>query len=261
MSAHHYYRQGDLAAALKFAAEELRNSPADTDKRVFYTELLCLTDAFERADAQLQALLALEPRALITVANWRQLLRAAIRRREVFFQGAVPEVVDSLSPRMRSLLEAILAWREGCPADAAAIVSQIEAARPPAPCRLDGLAVDDLRDADDLFTGIIELLASNGKYFWVDVEQVTTLRFQRPRRPLDLLWRSAEITLTNGTVGEVFIPSIYPAPTADADAQLGRKTDWLETKGIVRGVGHRMWLAGDEAIALGTIESLEFDRA
>lgn len=258
MSATHLYQQGNLAAAIDASAQELRAAPGNTGKRAFLAELLCIQGNYERAETQLETLLALEPRSLITVGTWRNLLRAATARHEVFTQGAIPEVIGSVSPRIRALLELLLALREGN--DATVLATRLEDERQPASCIVNGTAVSDFRDVDDRFAGIVELLASNGKYFWVEQSDIVSLNFDKPERALDLLWRRAEIVLVSGTIGQVFVPSVYPTPSQDADAQLGRATDWLDERGAAIGVGQRLFLADDVALALNDIETLEFQR-
>lgn len=257
-SAQDHYRNGDLGAAVSALSEELRAAPGHVGKRAFLTELLCALGDFERADRQLEAMLALDPDTLLTVATWRQLLRAAQARREVFSAGRAPEVADTPTDRIKTLLTINLAIREGRLAEAAAAAQALEAARRPCPAVVDGQQVEDVRDLDDLCAGILEVLASNGKYFWVDLEQVASLRLEPPRRPLDLLWRKARLVLRNGSDSEVFIPAIYPTVTDDPAALLGRRTDWLDDGGLVRGTGLRTWLIGDHARPLTELDSIEF---
>ena len=261
MSAQLQYQNGDLQAAAIASAEELRNSPTDLGKRAFFAELLCLQSEFERADRQLETLLSLDPRSVVTVGTWRQLLRAATARQDVFRRGALPEVVDSMSPRIKTLLEILVAVREERFSEAAAKAEELESARAPLPCRVNGEPVEDLRDADDLSAGVLEVLATNGKYFWIDMEKIVSLQFQAPERPLDLLWRRAEIVLVSGTEGQVLVPAVYATATEDPAALLGRKTDWLDNDGLVRGVGQRLWLIGDEACPLTELETVDFERA
>lgn len=255
-SAQTHFRNGDLQAALAAISEELRTDPGHLGKRTFLAELLCIQGEFERADRQLEILLSLDQQALLTVGTWRQLIRAAQARHEVFTQGRVPDMVDAPSPRIRTLLDIGLALREGRAAEAAAAADALEQARAPCPVVANGSAVDDLRDLDDLCAGILEVLSTTGKYYWVDMEQVESLRFQRAERPLDQLWRRARLILRDGTDGEVFIPAIYPGAEDDA-ARLGRRTDWQDLGGLVRGQGLRTWLVGDEAVPLSEIDSIE----
>lgn len=248
-----HYHNGDLDAALDAIAEELRRAPQDAAKRAFFVELLCLRGDFEKAERQLQTLLSLAPDTLITVGTWRQLIHAAQARRDVFEQGRVPDFVDGPSERLTQHLELLVALRDGKPTRAAELAEQLETQRAPQPMLINGRTVADVRDPDDLTAGILEVLATNGKYFWVDFGQIVELAFEPPARPLDLLWRKARIVLNTGTEGEVFIPAIYPTLEDDAETWLGRRTDWRDEGGVVRGIGQRLWLVGDDALPLTEI--------
>ncbi|MEX0731278.1 MAG: type VI secretion system accessory protein TagJ [Aquisalimonadaceae bacterium] len=251
-----YYQQGDLIAAIDAIASELRGEPGNGGKRAFYAELLCLRGDLERADRQLDTLLSLEPGAALTIATWRQLIHAAQARQDVFTNGRVPEIVDAPSTRVQGLLEILVALREGRAADAASRARALEEARLPCPAVVNDKPVQDVRDLDDLCAGVLEVLATNGKYFWVDQECVVSLTFHPAERPLDLLWRKASLVLTSGTEGDVFIPAVYATRTLDQAALLGRSTDWDEAGGLVRGIGQRTWLVGDDALPLADIQTL-----
>ena len=122
--------------------------------------------------------------------------------------------------------------------------------RPRAPGKQSDTAFDDLRDADDLLAGSFEVLTTTGKYFWIPTERVQTLEFHPPKRPRDLLWRRASMSVADGPDGEVYLPAIYAADDAMTDAlRLGRETDWREAEGgPVRGVGQRLFIVGEDAL-------------
>src|SRR5205823_4756942 len=71
---------------------------------------------------------------------------------------------------------------------------------------LNGKAFADLRDLDELFGTVLEVLA-NGRYFWVPLEQVATVAAKAPQVPRDLLWLPARLDLFDGATGEVFLPA------------------------------------------------------
>ncbi len=252
-----HYRQGNLRQAAAAVANELRRQPGNAGKRAFYAELLCLLGEFEKADSQLATLQTLAPDALVTVGTWRQLLQAAQARVDVHAAGRTPELLGEADNRTRVRLDMLIAIREQDWPGAARQALLLEESRPIRPLWVNGKAVDDLRDLDDVDAGLLEVLASNGKYFWVCTTQVESLALHRPERPLDLLWRKAELTLLDGTHGQVFIPMIYATPTDNEQALLGRATQWQDRAGLVRGIGLRTWLIGDEAMPLSRIDNVE----
>jgi len=256
LSAKDCYLEGDLTAAIDTIADEIRDEPGNANKRAFLVELLCFNGDFERADKQLNTLVTLDTQLALTVGTWRQLIRAAQTRCDVYDSGAIPEVIETPTPRIQNSLALLLALRENRTNDYVALIAKIDTETTSDGYNINGQIVNDLRDLDDVNAGVLEVLASNGKYFWVDFSQVIELHFSPPERPLDLLWRKASLTLINGTEGEVFIPTIYHGTNSDDDAaKLARKTDWLEHEGVVRGQGLRTWLVGDHDLSIMDISS------
>jgi type VI secretion system protein ImpE len=90
---------------------------------------------------------------------------------------------------------------------------------------------------------------------------VASVIFDPPRRPRDLYLRRATMDVTGGPDGVVYLPALYAAEGTEISAQqrLGRATDWREVApGLVRGVGQRIFLVGDEAVAAMELRELRF---
>ncbi|VAW45393.1 Protein of avirulence locus ImpE [hydrothermal vent metagenome] len=255
LSAKDCYLEGNLTAAISAISEEISNEPNNANKRAFLVELLCFNGDFDRADKQLNALVILDPSVALSVGTWRQLIRAAQTRYDVYESGAIPEVIEAPTPRIQDSLALLLALRENRTDDCAKLISKIDS-KPNHEYSINNQLVNGLRDLDDINAGIFEVMASNGKYFWVDFSQVIELHFSPPERPLDLLWRKATISLINGTEGEVFIPSIYHGSKNDDAMKLGKKTDWVEHNSVINGQGLRTWLVGDEDLSIMDITSI-----
>ena len=257
-------RLGDAIAA---ANAEVRRRPTDLGARVLLAELLLFDGNLERADVLLDAAAQADPTAAVVAAEFRQLLRAEIARRQMSREGRVPEFLGEPTAALRAALAAQVALRAGDMAEAARQAAEIETLRPRAPGvakRGDGdgdLAFDDFRDVDDLCAGFFEVLTTTGKYFWVPTERVASIAFHPPRRPRDLAWRRATISVKDGPDGEVYVPAIYdcPRPGLADEYRLGRSTDWIEEAGApVRGIGQRVFLAGDEALGIMELGELRF---
>jgi type VI secretion system protein ImpE len=261
MNAKEYYQCGDLTQAVAAATEDVKHRPTDLAKRSFLAELLCLSGDLQRADQQLDALGHQDPQAAMTVALFRQLVRAEQARRDFYEQGRLPEFLEPPPAHLRLHLEASIRLREGCPAEACKLLEEAEAARPRVAGTCGAEAFDDFRDADDLTAPLLEVLTSTGKYYWVPTERVELLEFHPPQRPRDLLWRRVHMVVCAGPDGEVFLPAIYAGAPAESDDQLrlGRKTDWRGGAGApVRGAGQRMFLVGEEARSILELERIEF---
>jgi type VI secretion system protein ImpE len=93
---------------------------------------------------------------------------------------------------------------------------------------------------------------------------VAHLEFHAPKRPRDLLWRRASMSVTDGPDGDVYLPTTYAPPegTTDDALLLGRATDWVGPEaGPVRGLGLRTFLLGEHAATIMELGTLDFTRA
>jgi type VI secretion system protein ImpE len=257
------FRAGRLDDAVAAGQAALRKAPTDLNARVLLGELLAFTGNLERADVVLDAASAIDPTTAMVVAEFRQLIRADMARRQLFRDGRVPEFLADPTETQRLQLAALVALRSGDLAEASRQAEAAEAVRPRAPGKQSDTAFDDLRDADDLLAGSFEVLTTTGKYFWIPTERVQTLEFHPPKRPRDLLWRRASMTVADGPDGEVYLPAIYAADDVTTDAlRLGRETDWREAEGgPVRGVGQRLFIVGEDALPMMELGNFRFDIA
>ncbi|PWC37554.1 type VI secretion system accessory protein TagJ [Azospirillum sp. TSO35-2] len=258
------FQAGRLDEAITTLNGEIRKNPTDHDRRVFLAELLCFAGNLERADLQLDTLGTQEPQIAVTMALFRQLVRADQARRQLFADGRVPEFIDLPPDHLRLHLEALVALRAGDGAGAVATLARAEELRPPVSGTHDGTAFDDFRDLDDVTGGFFEVYTSTGKYFWIATETVESVEFRAPQRPRDLLWRPAHMVVRGGPDGEVYLPTLYGGAPADADAalKLGRATEWSDAADApVRGIGQRCFLVGEESVPILQLGTLEFTGA
>ncbi|MBU6396575.1 MAG: tetratricopeptide repeat protein [Rhodospirillales bacterium] len=253
------FRAGRLADALAAATAAVKKAPTDLGCRVLLAELLLFSGNLERADVILDAAGQLDPSAALVVSEFRQLLRAETARRQLYRDGRVPEVLDDLEPTGQASLKALVALREGNLAEATAAVAQAEALRPRVSGTVNGQPFDDFRDADDLIPGYIETLTTTGKYFWIPVSRIESMEFHPPKRPRDLAWRRCSMSVKAGPDGDVYIPAIYFAEGEPDEAhRLGRATSWSEGEGPVRGIGQRVFLAGEEDLSIMQLNAISF---
>jgi type VI secretion system protein ImpE len=256
------YQSGDLSGAIKALVEMVKKKPTDEASRALLAEFLLFDGAFDRADTQMTTISNLNPEKAVTIALWRQLVRGAVARDQLFAEGRVPEFLTPPPEHVQILLRGIVALREWSGAEAFDLFQQAEEARPIVSGRMGDTAFSGIRDLDDLFAPVMEVFTSTGKYFWVPFETIETVVFAPPQRPSDLVWRQAQMVVRDGTDGVVYVPAIYP-PLQGADRsdalKLGRATEWVEgAEGIVRGEGQRCLLVGEEDIPIMSLETLEF---
>lgn len=250
MSINDSLRDADLDGARAAMVEAVKAAPGSAPDRLALAEVLIALGDLERADTHLDAAQKLDTTFALPVALGRQLIRAATWRNECFDAGRPPDLVTPRTAAIDAALAAILAARTGdAPAagEAEATVSGTIDARP----------FDGWRDGDDRTAGVLEVLTSTGNYLWVPFEHVRGLRWMPVERLRDTIWRPAELDVADGPSGVVYLPVIYHAAAAEQTAlhRLGRATDWVDGD-IVRGLGLRTWLVGDDAVSPGDFADL-----
>ena len=259
------FKEGKLAEAVEAANAAVRAAPGDIGARTLLAELLLFAGNFERADVILDAGSEADPSAVLVIAEFRQLLRAETARRQLRRDGRVPEFLGEPTEALRHALAGLVALRADDVAGATREAAASEAARPRAPGTQDGQAFDDFRDADDLVAGYFEVLTTTGKFYWIPTERVESITFHAPKRPRDLFWRRASMVVRDGPDGDVYLPVLYgnDAAEATAEVRLGRTTEWHEQAGadgtvLVRGLGQRMFLVGEDALGIMDLKELVF---
>jgi type VI secretion system protein ImpE len=249
MNASELYQMGQLPQAIDAQTAAVKADPANPDKRVFLFELLAFAGDLDRARKQVDAIQYGDPALDTAVLSYRKLLDAEEQRRRVFRDGLQPKFFSPPSDHIVLRLEAITCLREQRPANALELLTKAEEARPPVKGQLNSKPFTLLRDCDDLFGSVVEVMA-HGVYYWLPLEQVVNLTLPAPQFPRDLLWMPARLELPDAT-GDVFLPAMYPNSHEHADNQvkLGRMTDWTSAPNSpVLGAGLRLYLVDDDAI-------------
>jgi type VI secretion system protein ImpE len=107
---------------------------------------------------------------------------------------------------------------------------------------------------------VFEVLFRNG-YLWVPFEQVQKVDIIKPKTLRDLYWIQANIELTNGTSGEMFLPALYSGSWKEFQRSgAARPYDRLAEYGsdVFVGEGTRLfWMDGRDKSILD-IETIEF---
>lgn len=259
------FREGRLDDAIAAASAAVKAKPTDLAARVMLAEMLLFAGNLERADVLLDAAGQLDPSASLIVAEFRQLLRADMARRQLFRDGRVPEFLDTPDLAEQHLLACCVAVRAGDEAAAAVAAEAAETARTHVAGvheagQSDNGAFDDFRDASDDLSAVLEILTTTGKYYWIPIARVEEITFHKPTRPRDLAWRRASISVNQGPDGDVYVPATYFSDDAALSAtyRLGRATDWIDRHGVVTGVGQREFLVGDASVPIMALGTLRF---
>jgi type VI secretion system protein ImpE len=251
MNASDLYKAGRLREAIEAQVREVKSSASDPSKRLFLFELLLFAGDLDRACRQAEAITYKDPDIDAAVAIYRKLVDAEQARRDLLARGVAPGFFGEPSEHLRLRLDAVNRLREGRPAEVAEALDRANEAVPAVGGQLNGRPFQSLRDADDLFAGVLEVMA-HGRYFWVGLEQVRLLTMNPPRFPRDLLFIPAHLELEEEQ-GDIFVPALYPGSHEHVDDQvkLGRMTDWKELDGgPMLGVGQHTFLRDDDEIGL-----------
>jgi type VI secretion system protein ImpE len=125
MTAADLLRAGRLTDAIAAAQAAVRKTPLDLAGRILLAELLVFSGNLERADVLLDAASTVDPSASLVVAEFRQLIRADMARRQLFRDGRVPELLTDPTEVQTLQLAALVSLRAG---DAAGAARQAAAA-------------------------------------------------------------------------------------------------------------------------------------
>jgi type VI secretion system protein ImpE len=256
------FKAGHLQQAIDAQIQEVKASPGDQGKRLFLFELLTFAGDLDRAMRQINAVTYGQLELDVAVHNYGNLLNAENSRRKLFREGVRPNFLMEAPDHVKLRLDAVDRLRDNQPAEATALLAKAHEATPAVAGRLNDKPFKALRDCDDLFAGVLEVMAK-GKYFWVPLDQVVTLGLNAPRFPRDLIWVPAHLEMGGeGATGEVWLPALYPMTHEHADDQvrLGRSTDWVQADGgPVLGRGVRTFLVDDDAVGLLEWREVEID--
>jgi type VI secretion system protein ImpE len=134
-----------------------------------------------------------------------------------------------------------------------------EEERPAISGRLNDQEFHDVRDYDDFVGPVLELIVKD-KYVWLPFEQIRSLQISPPRNLRDMIWASARVQALDGTIGEVYVPTLY-ANTNETDndqARLGRVTDSRQLSAtLYRTIGLRLFLIDGEEKTLFDVTKLD----
>jgi len=251
MNASDLFKQGKLPEAIEAQLKQVKEKPADHGQRLFLFELLAFAGDLDRAQRQIDAVQYGELEIDAAVLAYRKLLDSERLRRRLFSESLIPKFFGEPPEHVRLRLEAVNRLRENRPAEAAQVLAKAAEACPDRKGELNGKPFQSLRDCDDLFASVLEVLAQ-GQYYWVPLDQVESVTINAPKTPRDLLWAAARLEMKD-SAGNVFLPLLYPGSHEHPDNQvkLGRLTDWKSAEGgPVQGIGARVFLVDDDAVSL-----------
>jgi type VI secretion system protein ImpE len=260
MNAGELFKAGKLSEAIDAQLKEVKAKPADHGQRLFLFELLAFAGDLDRAQRQIEAINYNQMELDAAVLAYRRLLDSERARRRLFSESLVPRFFGDQPEHVHLRLEAVNRLRENRPAEAAELLTKAASVTPEAKGQINGKPFSSLRDCDDLFSGVLEVMAQGG-YYWVPLEQIDAISINAPKTPRDLLWLNARLEMTE-SAGNVHLPTLYAGSHEHADDQvkLGRMTDWKSSENApTLGVGVKTYLADDDAVTILEWRQLEIN--
>ncbi|MGF1702381.1 protein of avirulence locus ImpE [Photobacterium makurazakiensis] len=250
-------QQAKLEEALGYISNLLQEQPQDSNIRSHFIELLCIDGQLERADKQLNMLIKQHPDCLVGASNLRLLIRAAQARRDFYNGAATASLVREVDESFTALVSIKLAANDDNTQLLEESAKQLEETRKECQLVIDGIEQESLRDIDDTLAGYLEVFGTNGLYYLVPFDALIHLELKPVTSLVEQVWRKVEIDIEGGLSGEAFIPITYIESQTDAQ-KLGRETDWFTVNDtdVYTGVGQKMYLFGDEALAISSINNL-----
>lgn len=241
--------ESDLGGAISAAIESVKKKPTDVGTRTFLFELSCFSGDWDRADKQLDAIGHQDAKAALGTLMFRHNLQSERARINLFEHSTRPEFLGAVPGYVEELLQAIDLVRRGETASARELLDKVEEDRPATPVTVNGESFDDFRDYNDLTMCVFEAFVKD-VYVWLPFEQVVSLEFLERKSLRDIYWPQVKVELTNGTNGEMFLPSLYVNTWKNGDdrIRLGRSVDWRDLgNDVLVGEGSRLyWMSGKD---------------
>lgn len=253
MSAEELLMAGDTAGSLAALTEQVRAHPADSKRRVFLAQLLCVLGQWERALNQLEVAAELDALAVPMKQVYGDAIRCEGLRAAVFAGKRTPMVFGQPDEWLALLIESLMQEGRGAAPNVTQALRQRAFDEAPATSgQIDDKPFAWIADADMRLGPVLEAYV-NGRYYWVPFARLAKVTMEAPEDLRDCVWTPANLVFSNGGEALALIPTRYPGSehAEDGALQLARRTEWSEPQpDLWVGLGQRMLStdSGDHAI-------------
>jgi type VI secretion system protein ImpE len=255
-------KEGNLDAALSQAKAAVRGDPGDVESRARLFQLFCLSGEWDRAEAQLDALMTSGPAEAPIWKQYKMLLRLENQRRETYRTGEVPAIVGDPQDWMAAFGKAFTLHQTGDVAGGQALREQAMEGVPATAGRVGNAEFDWIMDGDSRLGPMLEaFLPTEADYCWVPFSLLGSLAVEKPTQVNHFVWVPAHFTWKNGTLLHGFVPTRYigSETTGEPAHALARGTDWVDRGGgVFEGRGQRVLLTADDDFPLLDIREARF---
>jgi type VI secretion system protein ImpE len=237
-----------LEAYFGDAKRRVQSRPSDMAARSALWQVFAARGEFDRAQAQLDAMVVIDGSWAREATACGGLLQAEAQRLRVLGGAEPPVCMGDPPPWLADMVAGLSLAAGSASADrraAAALLHRAQLSSPACVGSANGQPLSWLCDGDARLGPCLEVVVQ-GRYFWVPWSRVRALNTRPPTEIRDRLWLHALVTLEDELSIEAFLPARYPAPGNDAE-HLGQRTEWHlladDVKDVYVGRGQKTLLA------------------
>ena len=248
------FHEARLNEALESQRAVVAARPDDMAERLLWCELLAFTGDRDAVRRELAELRDVPPDVRAYCDEWRSLLTAD----EARHRGERPAFLSDLLRHVFERLRGLDCLRAGREAEALDLLDEADGAAGYVEGHVDGRPFEGWKDADDLLGPVLEVFQGD-RYVWLPMDQVRKLRLDEGDQLRDLLYRPATVWLRDASEWDVLIPGLYvgTAGHPEEGIRTGAGVDWVERDGVMRGLGGRTFLFGEEELSLCEFRQVE----
>ena len=240
--------------------QQIKTKPTDHVQRWLLFQLLCLKGDWQRALKQLQTCAQMQSDFDQQAQAFRGLIACEIYRKECFSGQKRPGFIQQQPEWVDLLIDAIAINQ----ADNETKADEMRKAALGSAKDVSG-TIDPggkfawIADSDTWLGPTIELVIGS-IYTWLPFEQISSVSSTRPHSILDLIWKPALITLTDGSEHHAFLLGRCCGSESESESlMLCRETIWKEHgETSVRALGQKTWQTDHGDIGILDITSCEF---
>ncbi len=250
----------DPTSAVRSLQQRIRHEPSHIEFRVLMFQVYCLTGQWIRSGQQLDVIVSLDKSLEVMRLTYAAIIRCELLRADVFSGRVAPLILGEPRSWIALMVEALRADAEGRCTDADRLRADARREAPATRGRCNSEPFEWVADGDDRLGPTFEVVL-DGKYYWLPVEHVESMRIEVPADLRDLVWIPITLTVTAGAPRPAFIPTRYPGTERSENGSLllSRRTEWENPRGdLWRGMGQRMFVTDLGDCALLDCRELSF---
>ncbi|MEM9060505.1 MAG: type VI secretion system accessory protein TagJ [Pseudomonadota bacterium] len=255
-------KEGQFDAALSHAKTAVKNDPGDPEARAQLFQIFCLNGEWDRADAQLEALLTSSQAQAPIWKQFQILTKLENQRQEAHKSATAPAIVGDPEDWMAGFAKAFELHMSGDVAGGAAMREEALGDASSAAGNVDDTEFEWLMDGDGRYGPMLEaFLPTEGDYCWVPFTALTSLRVEKPSQLNHFVWAAAHFTWKDGRVLHGYVPVRYVGSenSENREHSMARGTDWVDAgSDVFTGLGQRVLMSADDDFPLLDIREARF---